>query len=748
MMFAENSCMKTKEHTEEIDVQKYWLVIKRRFPVIALVFLTASGLSILVAMRQKPAYEVVAKLLIKSDNASLTGLNVKIGELNPLGTSQIKDPLITQAETLKSLPIFKQAVQSVRSPVTAGRAITPEYLLENFKVKAITGTDVLQISYASDNPAYATAIVNAVIKEYIASNISANREEAAAARRFIDSQLPQTAAAVRKAEMDLRQFKERGQIIALNQETIQAVTNIGNLDTQIDQARATFADARARSTEFRRQLGMNPAAAVDLSALKKSSGVQEVLTKLQTTQSQLAVEQTRYRDTHPTVINLQQQVNSLNALLTQRVAEVTNRNQPVPIGQLQLDDLKQNITASYLQSEVDLNGISQRITELTALQATYKQRTTNLPALEKTQRELERQLKAAQATYETLLAKLQEVQVAENQRLGNVRVVQSATAPDKPSPARKSLTIAAGSIAGLLFGMAAAFLIDVLDQSVNTLKAIREQFDYPLLGVVPASQRWGWRWGKLGADFDRTALRIMRRDRPRSSEDEAYQMLQSNLAFLMADRGLQSIVVTSSMPGEGKSEVAANLAVELAQLGRRVLLVDTNMTHPSLHAAWDRPNAFGLSHVLRETLKVDEAVQEVMPNLYLLPTGGGEANPMALLDSNRMIAVMTELSSRYDFIIFDAAAVNCWTDASVLSRMIDGILLVVRPGIVTRSAIDATVAKLANVRQKVLGVVANGVNLSDQLDRHMPETNHYTINPDRNYPGLDQVPLKRNNSRV
>ncbi len=746
--------MKTNAPAEEIDIEKYWRVIKRRFPVIALALLAGAGLSTLAAMRQKPAYEIVAKLLIKSDNASLTGLNVKIGELNPLGASQIKDPLITQAETLKSLPVFKKAVQSVRPPVTGGRAVTPEYLFENFKVKPVTGTDVLQISYESDDPEYAMSIVNAVINEYIAGNISANREEAVAARRFIDSQLPQNEAAVLKAEMELRQFKERGQIIALNQETAQAVTNIGNLDAQIDQARASLADALARSTEFRRQLGMNPIDAVALSALKQSSGVQEVLTKLQMVQSQLAVERTRYRDMHPTVLNLQQQVNSLNALLTQRVTEVTNRNQPVPIGQLQLDDLKQNVTASYLQSEVERNGIAERINELTVLRETYKTRTTNLPALEKTQRELERQLKAAQATYETLLAKLQEVQVAENQRLGNVRVVQSATAPDQPSPSRRSLTIAAGSIAGLLFGIATAFLIDIFDQSVKTLKALREQFDYPLLGVIPTHHRpthhRAGRWlSKFGTGLDRTVLQIMSRDRPRSSEAEAYQMLQSNLAFLMADRGLQSIVVTSCGAGEGKSEVAANLAVQMAQCGRRVLLVDTNIAHPALHGVWHRPNVLGLSQVLMEKTKADVAVQEVIPNLYLLPTGGGEANPMALLDSNRMATVMTECSTRYELIIFDAAAVHDWADASVLSRMVDGILLVVRPGIVTRSTADATIAKLAHVPQKVLGIVANGVSLAESPERHALAPNRYATDGDGNYPmGLDQAALQRDNSRV
>jgi polysaccharide biosynthesis transport protein len=701
--------VKTLEDNETFEPQRYWRVLKRRWPAAALVFLTMAGLSTLVAMRQKPAYEVTAKLLIKSERSgTLTGLNVKLGDLEPLINTPQKDPLTTQVEAVKSIPIFKKVIQSVGSPPGSKPPITPEYLLEHLKIKPITGTDVLQISYQANDPHYATAIVNGVVNEYIASNVQANREEAAAAQRFIASQLPKTEAAVRKAEMDLRRFKERDNIIALAQETSQTVTNMGNLDTQLDQARVALADANARSEKFRRQLGMNPAAAVDLSSLRKSSGVQEVLTKLQTAQSQLAVERTRYRDNHPTVVNLQSQVTALNSLLENRVAEVINRDQPVAVGQLQMDDLKQNLTASYLQSEVEITGLSKRIAELSALQQDYKKRATTLPALEKTQRELERQLKAAQTTYEALLAKLPEIQVAENQRIGNVRVVQSATIPDKPPASRRVLIIAAGSIAGLLLGVAVAFLQDWLDQSLKTVEAVREQFDATLLGVIP-----------VGEPVDRALAQpdlppiipcVMRRDRPQSRQQEAYQMLQSNLAFLTADRELRSIVVTSAMAGEGKSEVAINLAVEMAQLGRRVLLVDTNLTHPSLHTVWDLPNVVGLSHVLVGEIKASEAIQDVMPGLAVLTTGRAVPDPIALLDSNRMAKLIAELSGRYDFMIFDASALAQWADASVLGRMADGIVLVGRPGVLTMAAAQTVKEKLARIKPKILGLVVNGVS--------------------------------------
>jgi polysaccharide biosynthesis transport protein len=740
--------MNTKEHSEEIDVHKYWLILKSRWPVIVLVFITVSGLSTLFALKQKPSYEVIAKLLIKAErNASLTGLDVKIGELDALGPSQQKDPLITQAETVKSIPIFKKAIQSV--PVPAGlKKITPEELLERFRIKAISGADILQISYQSSDPAYAAAIVNAVVNEYITSNVSANREEAAAARRFIDSQLPITEAAVGKAELALRQFKERDNIIALSQETGQAVTSIGNLDTQLDQARVAFASANARSAEFRRQLGVEPQTAVDLGALRKSSGVQDVLTKLQSAQSQLAVERTRYRDNHPTVINLQSQVNSLNTLLDQRVVEVINRGQKIPVGKLQPDDLKQNLIASYLQSEVDRTGLSQQIDKLTALQENHKKRATDFPRLETNQRELERQLKAAQTTYETLLEKLQEVQVAENQRVGNVRLVQPATVPEKPSSSRKLLLVAAGNIAGLLLGVAMAFLLDLFDQSVNSLKLIKEQFDYTLLGVIPSGDRRTERLDRLIPKVERGTPRILNRDNPLAIDRKAYQMLQSNLAFLSFDRKLKSIVVTSSMDREGKSEVAVNLAVEMAQLGRRILLVDTNMVHPSLQAVWDIPNVVGLSHVLGGKRKADEAIQEVMSNLYILTTGGAVPDPMALLDSNRMATLMAELSARYDFIIFDAPSVHRWAEHSVLGNVADGIVLVVRPGILTIAAAAAAKAKLASSKHKVLGMIANGVNLRKESDRYAHDMEHAVVDLDNNHLVWDQVPLNGKNFRV
>jgi polysaccharide biosynthesis transport protein len=453
----------------ELDFLKYWLVLKRRRLVVALVFIPVTGLATVAALMQKPAYEVSAKLLIKSDRSSaLTGLNVKIGELETLGTSPQKDPIITQAETVKSVPIFQKVLKAVPSPA-GKKPLTVEYLLKNLKVKPVAGTDVLQISYKSKDQQHAIALVSAVVDEYIKSNFDLNRQQAKTAREFIDRQLPQTEAAVSKAEMALRQFKERNNIIALEQESTQMISNMGTLKTQLDQAKAALADADARSTRLRNQLGMSPEVAIDQSSLGQSPGVQDALTKLNAVQAQLTLERARYRDNHPTMMDLRRQEADLRSLLQRRVSAVSSRatidrSPQSAIGGLELGDLKKNLTTSYLQSQVERDGLAQKVAELSALQSTYRSRSSALPGLEKTQHELQRQLKAAQATYEALLAKLQEIKVAENQNVGNVNVIEAANVPKQPDQSQKMLILTAGLMAGLLLGVAAAFGVDLLAQ--------------------------------------------------------------------------------------------------------------------------------------------------------------------------------------------------------------------------------------------------------------------------------------------
>jgi capsular exopolysaccharide synthesis family protein len=401
----------------------------------------------------------------------------------------------------------------------------------------------------------------------------------------------------------------------------------------------------------------------------------------------------------------------------------------VPRDNLQNGELKQKLTADLVESEAERSGWADQLTVLYNAQAAYKKRSSIMPQLEQTQRELERRVKVSQTTYETLLNKLQEAQVAENQNIGNARVVATAVVPNKPSGPSKKKYLIGGILGGTMLSVATAFLLDLVDKSVKTLKEAKELFGATLLGVIPAFGKSGKTRRPVG-DLEGIVSRMVARDMPRSPMGQAYQMLQANLKFLSSDKQLKAIVITSSVPKEGKSEVSANLAAAMAQVGRKVLLVDADMRHPSQHHLWELTNSVGLSNVLVGEADFNIAVQKVMPGLDILPAGVIPPNPVALLDSKRMASLMETFSKNYDFVIVDTPPLAGIADAPIVGKMADGILLVVRPGVVDSASAKAAKEFLASSGQNVLGLVANGVLIKNEPDSYFYYVNEeYTTPP-------------------
>ncbi|MBW4627277.1 MAG: polysaccharide biosynthesis tyrosine autokinase [Brasilonema octagenarum HA4186-MV1] len=708
--------MEPVPNSEEIDFQKYWLILQRRWlptvGVCGVVVIIAS----LLAFSSKPTYKAEGSLLIKTNRtSSLTGLGEAIGRLEALTTES--NPSETQAKIVASVPVIQETIAELNLRDEKGKRITIEELTNSLKISSLKGTEILQVSYTDKDPKLAARVVNKVMQAYIKNNIEANRQEAVSARKFIQKQLPTTEVSVKEAESGLRKFKENNQIITLQEEATAAVEAIAKLDDQISQAQAQLEDVTAKSEKLQAQAKIDSQQTVINSSLTQASGIQQVLTQLQEAQSQLAVERTRLKPEHPIIVNLQEKVAALNSVLQQRMKQVTGSNQQISLGNLQNGSLREKLLEDYAGMEAQRVGFVKQIATLSNQRTLYKERANILPRLEQTQRELERKLKAAQTTYETLLTRLQEVQVAENQNIGNARVISPALVPDKSTGSGKILIIGAGAVLGVLFGAIAAFALDTIDPSLKTVKQAKELFKYTLLGVIPLTgknQKKSFKRSKV----DQPIPRVIGRDIPHFPVGDAYQMLQANLKFLSSDREPRVIVVTSSVSGEGRSEVAANLAMAMTQVGHRVLLVDADMRHPVQHHIWNLTNAVGLSHVIVNPDTLDLALQEVMPNLHVIPAGVVPPNPVALLDSKCMAALVSSFAEEYDFVIFDTAPLGGVADAAVLGNLVDGILWVVRPGVVDFPSANAARDFLKQSGHNVLGMVINGVNVKGEPDSY------------------------------
>ncbi len=703
--------MDTTDFSEELNFGKYWLVLKRRWLLIALISGTTLGLATVWTLRQPPIYEATGKLLFKANKTSnLIGIQADSGKLEAL--TQKGDPLSTEAEILRSQPIIEAALKGSNLRNSRGQRLDPKAVAGRLSVKPVVGTDILQVNYTANDAQLAAAVINQVMKAYLNNNVVVNRAEAVAARKFIIDQLPATEAAVNRAEANLRQFKEANGIVVLDQEAIASVQGLSALDKEITTARAALGKANAQTSALRSQVGMDARTALTLNSLNQSDGVQKALTEWQLVQSQLAKQKTLYRDGYPVVSQLQRQEAAAKSVLQDRVAGIVGQNITVDPGSLQLGTTRQELVLSLAQAETERLGLANTLDSLTQSQATFAARSQSIPALEKTQRQLERKLDAAQTTYKTLLTKLQEVQVTENQTIGNARIVATADVPEFPIGPKVLINLLAGGIVGVLLGISAAFLLDYADQSVKTLGEAKTLFPYPLLGVIPTIAT------ASKAATASAMPQLVTRDRPDFGAQEAYQMLQANLRFLTSDQPLRAIVVTSTMRQEGKSTVAANLATAMAQGQRRVLLVDADLRHPCQHHVWDINNLIGLSNVIVGQVEFTRAIQSVTSHLDVLSAGVTPPNPIALLDSQRMASLIATAVEQYDFVILDAPALSGTADATVLNKMTDGSLLVVRPGAIQASAGKTAIQFLAQSGQTVLGMVINHFDVRKEPDSY------------------------------
>ncbi|BAY86790.1 lipopolysaccharide biosynthesis protein [Calothrix parasitica NIES-267] len=697
--------MESQESSLSLD--KYWQVLKRRCVPGLAAFFPVFLLSLLSTSLKKPIYVAEGKLQFQRTNAtsSLTEFGTSIGKLESV-TENTSNPLQTEAEIIRSVPVVQKTIRVLNLRDEDGELIEYKDFLDKLTVNDIEKTDVLTVSYKDSQPKKAAQVVNALMSSYLEHNVSSRRKAAASARKFIEEQLPKAEAIVSKAEADLASFREKNKVYALQEEASQSIEVLGNLQNQVGEIKTRLADISARSQQINSQLGINSQQALNMNSLNQAAGVQDVLKEVQQLELQLASRRTVLKNTHPEIVALESKHNSLRRLLQDRIRQTVGSNGQLD-NRLQEGELKQQLAAELVNLESTSLGLTNQLAVLSELQTSYKQRLENLPKLEQQQRELERKVEAAQSTYSLLLKKLQETRIAENQNVGNASEVSQALVPQEPvsSPLINYLS---ASLLGMLVSLATMYLLESQDKSIKTIEEAKELTGLTLLGVIPDFSRP--KKSILGRQEPEAAYpSLMVRDAPRSPISEAFRMLRANLKFMSADKELKVIVVTSSVPQEGKSTVAANLATSMAQMERRVLLIDGDLHRPSQHHIWELPNAQGLSNVIVGQVEVMAAIRKGMDNLDVLTCGAVPPSPASLLDSKRMASLVESFRSYYDYVIIDAPSLNLAADAATLGQMADGVLLVVRPGVVDSVNAAFACEMLEKSGQNVLGQVVNGV---------------------------------------
>jgi len=333
--------------------------------------------------------------------------------------------------------------------------------------------------------------------------------------------------------------------------------------------------------------------------------------------------------------------------------------------------------------------------------------------------------------------KFEESRITEVGQLGSVRIIDPANPDYIPIKPKKKMNLILGVIMGLGLGIGVTFVLEYFDNSVRSVEDI-EKSGMPILGSIPIIrlEQTPKRYGKNGKHHSSSKLdtheaktiagRLITHFAPKSPISEAYRSLRTSIQYARADTPLKTIVVTSPGPQEGKSTTVANLAITIAQMGTKTLLVDTDLRRPVLHSIFNLSRSKGISNYLVGKAEFDEIIFKTdIDNLYVMPCGTLPPNPSELLGSKAMKHCISELKERFDIILFDSPPIMAVTDAAVLSSEVDGVILVIKAGQTDRNAVLRSFEILRNIPNQILGALLNVVNVEGVYGSYYYYYYHY-----------------------
>lgn len=680
--------MARQEIQERLVFKQYGKVLYKRRWTIATFFVIVVTLITLSTLVQTPIYEATAVIQIEPAPPEVVSFKdvVTFGSQNFWAN---KEYYQTQFWIIRSEALAQEVVDKLdltkTDAVFDGNPNAARQLSKMVRIQPLKNSQLVKVSVQHPNPDQAANICNVLAESYQEQNVDYDLKKKIG-KKVIDwlkERSGENEKLLRDAEKDLLDFMKENGIVSFE----------GRKNIVIQQL-TTLSDAHTAAKKMRIENQASWKKANSLNDIGKGDELPDVtdnnlIQALKEERILLEKQYTKlaeqYTDESPEMKKVKKQIDLLNVKISEEISNIVG-----------------SYKSAYLLALARENELGKAVEK-----AKGEAQDLNEKAIEYGVRK--RKVDSASDIFDELTRRSKETHEMEQLRSTNIVVREQAVVPKKHIKPKRKTNVMLAAVLGLFGGIAIAFLLEYLDTTIKNQEDLERFTGISFLGIIPS----------FSSDDSEPDTELFTNVYPKSSITESIRSIRTNIIFSAHEKPLKSLLVTSAGPQEGKSTTVINLGIVFAQGGNRVLIVDSDLRRPRIHRAFNVTRSKGLTNLIMNEATVNEVIINSEVNgLSIIPCGPIPPNPSELLGSVRMEEVIKELEGLFDVILFDSPPIVAVTDAVVLSKKVDGVVLIIKSGKTTFEMLNKAQRQLGDVKADILGSVLNDFNIRDEGYRY------------------------------
>ena len=709
-------------HLQSNNLKEYINIVRANILSIVLIFLSSVLVTVLYVINSVDIYKTTTSLKIVRPQGSILSAQL-IPEFQDFQTDRY---ISNEIEVMKSFTIREKVATSLLDSFKVREDKSSFYYLRNrnpesnsggVSIQTITkdlgiivsinqkrGLDIAEIEVLSPSSIETQLIANVYAETYLKYSVEYSRRELTTMKNFLEEEKGKKIGDLNNSEAALQDYQQKGGVIYLDDKAKLLVEQISSFEAQRNSSEVDIKTKQKAYSEIKQELEK-----IDKSLLNYIEGQinQPYVTELEKKIAELEIQKS-IEITIPSDMKLVEKVKAeYDKKINPLKKEYDERIKSIKSGLVANTPLeKSNLYQKFIETGIELQSTKARTSSLSNLLSKYEKDFSKIPSQSIELARLERSRKSNEKLFLALEEKYQEAMVNERAQLGNVNIIDKAILPVKPSKPNRPLIVSIGSVLGLLLGIGFAFLRNYLDRTIKNPEEI-EGKGVSVLAWVPSIEELS----ELGS----SQLEFIVANKPNATASESFKALRTRVMYSKLETQLKTILVTSSVPGEGKTTVAINLSGSFALADKKVLLLDCDLRKPRIHSVFKSERFPGLSDYLFSNVTLEDIIRPTkLQNLSYITSGTIPPNPSELLGSKQMSDFLEKLKSLYDIVILDSPPFISVTDPEILSRISDGTILIVQANKTPTDAFLQTCGRIINIdSHKFLGSVLNNFSLKN-----------------------------------